>query len=61
MEGVAVVGEGAAGGGEEVAVGLVDHDEVRRLHDAPLDPLRKITRIIYYIMLCYAIIYHILS
>ena len=37
-----IVGDGAHGGGFQVAVGLVDEDEVGHLHDAALDALQLV-------------------
>ncbi|CAB4323044.1 unannotated protein [freshwater metagenome] len=37
-----VVSAGATGGGCEVTVGFVDHDEIGQLHDSALDSLEFI-------------------
>ena len=37
-----VVGGGVGGDGCEIAVGLVDHDEVGELHDPALEPLELV-------------------
>ena len=42
MEGGRVVGGGAHCGGEQVAVGLVDHHEICELHDPALDALELV-------------------
>ena len=42
VDGVAVVGDGPVGGRQQVAVGLVDHDDVGELHDPPLDALQVV-------------------